>query len=252
MHFRAIRRSSGQPVPSVPAGSLIYAVGDIHGRADLLAHLLTQIEDSARSSVARRRVVLFLGDYVDRGPDSRAVLQRLIDGPPPGWQWIFLRGNHEDMMLHFLGDLSYGPAWLRNGGLATIDAYAGTAHAGTGLDGLDPSALQELLLRHLPPAHRDFLADLPCCHGEGDYFFVHAGVRPGVPLERQQPEDMVWIRGPFLRSAADHGKIIVHGHTIAAEPEVCANRIGIDTGAYASGRLTALMLEGRERRFLHT
>jgi serine/threonine protein phosphatase 1 len=192
-------------------------------------------------------VVVFLGDYVDRGPDSRRVVDRLIEGPPPGFQWVCLRGNHEDSMVRFLDDDAVAQSWLRNGGLETIQCYAGHAEAGDGLD-----ALRDAFRRAVPRRHLEYLAALPVSHVEGRYLFVHAGLRPGVPLEAQSERDMMWIRDDFLLSDRPFGRIVVHGHSIRPDPEIRPNRIGIDTGAYATGRLTALVLEGRRRGFLST
>ena len=236
-----------------PAGTRVYAVGDIHGRKDLLDRLLAMILRDSQRSRAGRRLIVFLGDYVDRGPQSKAVVETLLAGPPPvphwaGFRWLCLKGNHEHAMLRFLDDLSIGRAWLANGGLATIEDYAGEDR----LDEADLAELQALLRRHLPEGHATFLAGLPLSHVEGDYLFVHAGIRPGVPWDLQQPNDLMWIRSEFLSSSADHGKMVVHGHSIVKAPESRRNRIGIDTGAFASGHLTALVLEGAERRFLTT
>jgi serine/threonine protein phosphatase 1 len=231
----------------------LYAVGDVHGRKDLLDRLLTAILHDAACSRAPRRLIVFLGDYVDRGPESRQVIETLRLGPPktPQWasfRWIALRGNHEESLLRFLDDIDIGPMWLANGGLHAIHSYVGNAMPPA--DNL--SALQAALRRALPPEHRAFLSDLPLWHAEGDYYFVHAGIRPGVALAQQSPDDQMWIRRPFLTSAADHGKIVVHGHSIAPAPDVRPNRIGIDTGAYATGHLTALVAEGADCRFLTT
>lgn len=242
--------------PAVPAGRTVYAIGDVHGRLDLLDALLAAIAaDVGDGGGAAHRVsVVFLGDVIDRGPDSRGVIDRLMSGPPAGplarAEWVCLMGNHEAVLLDFLADVSAGPGWCAYGGLDTVRSY---------LD-YDPPAgwqadmgeVRSLLLRHMPHGHRRFLAGLPLTHRIGDYLFVHAGVRPGVDLERQSPEDLLWIRHEFLDDARWHGKVVVHGHTPAAMPQVRPNRIGIDTRAYASGRLTALVLEGEGRRFLHT
>lgn len=238
--------------PSVPEGSRVYAVGDIHGRADLLARLLIRIaKDAEQAAPVDRRVLVFLGDYVDRGPDSDRVLDILLEGIPLGFEPVFLMGNHEQFMLDFLDKGLLGESWLSNGGRATLFSY--------GLDALGfcqgTTILADLradLQETLPASHRAFLGSLRLSHREGDYFFVHAGVRPGVPLESQDPFDLLWIRGSFLSSREDFGAVVVHGHSIEPEPEVRANRIGIDTGAYRSGRLTCLVLEGQGRRFIAT
>jgi serine/threonine protein phosphatase 1 len=236
--------------PSLPQGQLVYAIGDIHGRADLLALLLAEIEsDSARSKDAKRRTLVFLGDYIDRGHDSRRVVDMVLDDLPAGFDAHFLKGNHEAIMLDFLDDPSYLGHWLANGADATFRSY--------GLDvaelvgrGAAPEVWRRAFLASLPETHRDFFEALELAVSFGDYFFVHAGVRPGVPLEAQDPNDMIWIRGPFLQSEDDFGKIVVHGHTPGRDPVIRANRIGIDTGAVFTDRLTALRLENGSRRLM--
>jgi serine/threonine protein phosphatase 1 len=234
----------------LPQGQLVYAIGDIHGRADLLALLLAEIEsDSARSKDAKRRTLVFLGDYIDRGHDSRRVVDMVLDDLPAGFDAHFLKGNHEAIMLDFLDDPSYLGHWLANGADATFRSY--------GLDvaelvgrGAAPEVWRRAFLASLPETHRDFFEALELAVSFGDYFFVHAGVRPGVPLEAQDPNDMIWIRGPFLQSEDDFGKIVVHGHTPGRDPVIRANRIGIDTGAVFTDRLTALRLENGSRRLM--
>lgn len=231
----------------LPPGLRIYAVGDIHGRADLLDRLHAMIEADMRTA-PERRLVVYLGDYVDRGPDSAAVIDRLCRRQLPATETVTLLGNHEAMMLEFL-DAPHGASlWLANGGDATLRSYnVRVPHSS------DEFLLaQRALLGALPRHHLNFLRGLPLEARFGDYLFVHAGIRPGIPLDRQTPEQMIWIRDVFLDSEADHGAIVVHGHTIVHEVEWRPNRIGIDTGAYATGRLTALVLEGKERRLLQT
>ena len=234
--------------PEVPPGTRVYAVGDIHGRVDLLRQMHELIHLDAYHRQAPRNVIVYLGDYIDRGTDSPAVLDLLLDAPLPGFISVHLKGNHEDSLLRFLVDPSIGPAWLAYGGAATLLSYGvrppdAAAHL--------PRAQHDLAQR-LPERHRRFMAGLTPSHSEGDYFFVHAGVRPSVPLEQQIEEDLLWIRDEFLESDAEYGKIVVHGHTITSRPDVRRNRIGIDTGAFASGTLTALVLEGAEWSFLQT
>ncbi|XEY20591.1 metallophosphoesterase [Azospirillum sp. HJ39] len=236
---------------AVPRGIRVYAVGDIHGRLDLLDQLLGQIARDAGQGSELLHYLVFLGDYVDRGPDSRLVIERLSCGLPPAFGAVCLRGNHEDTMQGFLSDLRMAPGWLTYGGDATLESYGITAPAADApMEHLHQA--QCMLNNVLPPHHRAFLAGLRNHLTIGDYHFVHAGVRPGVPLDRQEDKDRLWIRDAFLGSRADHGKVVVHGHTIAPEPDLLPNRIGIDTGAYATNRLTALVLEGTERRFLCT
>lgn len=237
----------------VPPGSVIYAVGDVHGCDGLLQDMHHAIlADAGRRSVARK-VVVYLGDYVSRGPRSCQAVELLTAAPLPCFEVIRLRGNHEDVVIKYLnGDLVAGRQWLTYGGTDALASY--------GLDPgpepvIEPERLQYLLDRFravLPPAHENWIRGAAIYHQEGDYRFVHGGVRPGVPLARQSDTDMVWIRQLFLGSTEDFGTIVVHGHTVAPEPEVWPNRIGIDTGAYKTGRLTCLALEGNERMFLQT
>ncbi len=231
--------------PRIPDGLLLYAIGDIHGRLDLLGRLHQIIRQDADGRGARDRVIVYLGDYVDRGPDSAGVIDLLIEPPLPGFRRIALRGNHEAFLLRFLEDPSVGADWLFYGGIETVASYGVEFSA-------DLASLRQHLLRALPATHRRFLEGLALMHEEGDYAFVHAGVRPGIPLAWQSDEDLVWIRSDFLNSPCIHEKIIVHGHSITRSPEVMPNRIGIDTGAFMTGQLTSLVLEGNSRRFLTT
>jgi serine/threonine protein phosphatase 1 len=242
---------TSRPASAAPAGSRLYAVGDIHGRADLLEALLAQIAaDAARHPAAAKRLI-YLGDYVDRGPASRAVIDGVMHDGPAGFEVVPLMGNHEEMMLRFLEDLAVGRTWMMNGGDATLSSY-----------GIDPPSMfagtalfrhaQQQFAERLPAGHKSFLEGLAVSHTEGDYLFVHAGVRPGVALDKQRTEDLLWIRDEFLESDRDFGKVVVHGHSISLDPEFRPNRIGIDTGAYRSGQLTCLVLEGTERSLLTT
>ncbi len=242
--------ADGARRPSVPAGERVYAVGDIHGRADLLDALHQTILTDAGAAGEPARTIVYLGDYVDRGPDSRKVLDILIHGPLPGFQAIHLMGNHEDMMLRFL-DGPATPLWLVNGGDATARSYGVTLPASaSGPDAIE--AIRAGLDVALPDGHRRFLENLRPFHIAGDYLFVHAGIRPGVPLDDQSPAELMWIRDRFLSSEDDHGYVVVHGHTITEHPEVRTNRIGIDTGAFFTDQLTCLVLTGAGRSFLTT
>ena len=231
--------------PRVPEGARVYVIGDIHGRLDLLSQLRERIVMDSGNFTGERKVAVYLGDYVDRGPRAKEVIDLLVDEPLAGFESVHLKGNHENFLLDFLDDASVWPLWLYNGAGATLLSYGVSSTAG-------PEGLQAEFRAPIPARHLEFLHSLALSHAEGDYFFVHAGVRPGVALEDQDEADMIWIRDPFLFSDADHGKIVVHGHSIAREPEIEANRIGIDTGAYATGKLTCLVLEGANRAFLHT
>ena len=246
-------RSNAEPVARVPDGTRLYAVGDIHGRDDLLDRLLQAIvRDAASAGGGTRRVLLYLGDYVDRGLSSRQVIERLLGSPPEGFEVIHLLGNHEEAFLGFLEGKPIAFNWFKYGGLETLYSYEVPIPRRSAAPG-NLDALRRDAIAAVPAAHAAFLRGCKLWHVEGDYAFVHAGVRPGVPLDRQEAEDLLWIREAFLDSRADHGgKVVVHGHTICPRPEIRRNRINIDTGAYASGRLTCLVLEGAGRRFLHT
>ncbi len=241
--------------PRVPKGSRIYAIGDIHGRADLLDRLHDLIAADARAHPAARKLVVYLGDYLDRGYQSLEVADCLLARALEGFEAVHLRGNHEKVMLDFLDDSAIGFNWLMIGGDATLYSY-GVAKAprarGIGDFAGDMDAVQKAFHDALPQSHLDFYQGLETTHVEGDYLFVHAGVRPGVALARQETRDLLWIRDEFLSSTADHGKIVVHGHSIVEAPEIRANRIAIDTGAFTSGRLTCLVLDGDTRAFLGT
>ncbi len=237
------------PAPGVPEDTLVYAVGDIHGRLDLLERLHDRIAADAAASPAARKTVVYLGDYVDRGADSRGVIDLLLAAPVPGLEAVHLMGNHEALLLGFLDDAGTAGLWFANGGDDTLLSYGVDPRQAPGADD-PPVRLQEAFRRSLPASHLEFLRALRPSFALGDYLFVHAGIRPGVPLDAQDRDDLLWIRDGFLHSDADHGKVVVHGHSATREPEVRANRIGIDTGAVYGGRLTALALHGAERRFL--
>jgi serine/threonine protein phosphatase 1 len=231
----------------VPDGTCVYAVGDIHGRHDLLGDLQRRIAEDAAGRDARRRVVIYLGDFIDRGPDSRAVIETLATAPLPGFESVHLRGNHETLMLEFLDDVDIAPLWFANGGDNTLESYGVAVGQNAPVEDL-----QAAFRAALPPAHKAFLDGLALSHVEGGYAFVHAGIRPGIPLAKQEEEDLIWIRDEFLNAKTDHGHVVVHGHSIAWTPEVRSNRIAIDTGAFMSGTLTAVVLDGAAHDFLQT
>ncbi len=239
-------------VAAAPPGTRIYAIGDIHGRLDLLLQLHALISADAARSSAQRRVLVYIGDYIDRGPSSAGVLDLLLDRPLPGFEIVHLLGNHEDTLLQFPDDMAVGPSWLTYGGVQTLASYDVEVPPGSWRDERELRRLQGEVRRRVPRRHVEFMRNLPLTHIEGDYLFVHAGIRPGVPLERQERDDLLWIRDEFLHSRADHGKIVVHGHTISEEPVLQPNRIGIDTGAFHTDRLTCVVLEGSGRAFLQT
>lgn len=236
---------------SAPDGTRVYAIGDIHGRADLLTELYEMIRADAARYTDLRKVLVYIGDYVDRGMQSKEVVDVVIDQPLPGFEIVHLKGNHEDLMLDFLEDTRNADIWLENGGKATLYSYGVHPDGNVAPDERLESA-RKLLIENVPKRHMDFLNNLLPWHIEGDYLFVHAGIRPRVSLCDQDDREMLWIRDEFLSSNVDHGKMVVHGHSISWKPDIKKNRIGIDTGAFASGVLTCLVLQGTERTFLHT
>jgi serine/threonine protein phosphatase 1 len=235
----------------VPEGELLFAIGDIHGRVDLLNRILAQIESDVASQQANEKTLVFVGDYVDRGPDSRGVIEILLHGLPESFSAHFIKGNHEAMLLHFLDDPNRLDHWRMNGGEPTMASY-GVDVVGLKASGASTNAWRDAFMNRLPPAHLDFYRHLALEVSAGDYLFVHAGVRPDVPLDDQDEHDLLWIRDEFLDSAENLGKVVVHGHTPTVAPVVRPNRIGIDTGAVFSGKLTALRLYGANRSFLQT
>lgn len=236
---------------TVPAGERIYAIGDIHGRADLLLQLHAMIARDAASRGWARNQLIYLGDYIDRGPSSREVLALAMGNEPQGFSKVHLRGNHEDMLLKFLADPGGGASWLNMGGDAVLRDFGIAAPSEFSQPG-HLSRAAALLAGALQPREWAFLQGLKSCHRAGGYFFAHAGVRPGVPLDKQAEEDLLWIRAPFLESPETLGAVIVHGHSVRREVEVKQNRIGVDTGAYITGKLTCLILEANKRWLLQT
>jgi serine/threonine protein phosphatase 1 len=235
---------------SVPDGMVVYAVGDIHGRDDLLLRLHQSITADIDGRMSGRRAqVIYLGDYIDRGPDSKAVLDRLLNQPVQGAECIFLKGNHEDAMLKFLDGQESGEQWLLLGAGATARSYGVSLRDQRG-QALPADAVRTKANAALSQRHLSFLRSLKLCHAVGDYLFVHAGVRPGRCLAEQEPQDLLWIRDDFLRSRRRHEHIVVHGHAAASGVVVRRNRICVDTMAYATDRLTCLVLEGASRRFI--
>lgn len=245
-----LKRALQRPDPALPAGERTYAIGDIHGRSDLLDDLLARIDADERNRGGAPGLLVFLGDYIDRGPDSRGVIDRLIALAACGRPALFLMGNHEEVLLQTAsGDRRAAALFDRIGGRETLLSYGVAADA---YDEADLGSLAAMVTAHVPASHLAWLGRLASSHRSGDYLFVHAGIRPGVAIEAQSDSDLRWIRDPFLSDPGDHGMMIVHGHSITAEIDEQPNRIGIDTGGYASGRLTALGLEGGARWFLQT
>lgn len=236
--------------PAGARGYRAYAVGDIHGRIDLLEHLLAKVHADLQRHPAKRSLLIFVGDLIDRGPSSAQVIERLRTYRREGVKPIFLLGNHEEVLLRvFGGDASVVESWLRFGGLECLQSY-GVRRAR--LRGRSAEQVIEIVREAVPQAHIDFLGTFADSCRFGDYLFVHAGIRPGIELGQQSQSDLRWIREPFLFDETDHGFVVVHGHTIREDVEERPNRIGIDTGAYRSGVLTALAVEGRDRWLLDT
>jgi len=248
---RRPRHTRAPALSSVPAGTIVYAIGDIHGRLDLLQRLEAEIQSDAAGVDASRRLIVCLGDFIDRGDNAYGVIEHLLQAAPDSFERICLIGNHEAYLLRFFDDRTVAAAWLENGGRETLTSYGVSLPAGSDIEGASLEMQAELRAR-VPQSHVAFLRSLALSHREGDYLFVHAGVRPGVPIDRQKPRDLMWIREEFLIDERDFGAVVVHGHSIRPEPENLANRIGVDTGAYTTGRLTCAVLWGSERRFLST
>ena len=242
--------SRRQCVPAGAEGYRAYVVGDIHGRLDLLEDLLAKIHAELQHRPAEKTLLVFVGDLIDRGPASAHVVERLRTYKRPGIRPVFLLGNHEEVLLRILaGDTQLITQWRWFGGSECLQSY-----------GVEPGRFAHLTDEQalttvrdvIPREHVKFLESFVDSCRFGDYLFVHAGIRPGVELEQQSQNDLRWIREPFLLDQRDHGFVVVHGHTISEEPELLPNRIGIDTGAYRTGVLTALGIEGTERWLIDT
>jgi len=241
------RRERG---PAGAPGYRAYAVGDVHGRLDLLEELLAKIHADLQHHPSRKTLLVFVGDLIDRGPKSAQVIERLRTYKRQGIRPVFLLGNHEEVLLRILGgDAELITKWRWFGGAECLQSY-----------GLDPEQFSqisdqlalELVREAIPKEHVQFLESFVDSCRFGDYLFVHAGIRPGVELEDQRQSDLRWIREPFLLDETDHGFVVVHGHTISSDVEERSNRIGIDTGAYRTNVLTALAIEGTERWLMAT
>ena len=243
-------RQRAQPRPD---DRLVYAVGDVHGRLDLLDPLVCQIADDVlRIGPSKRPILMFLGDYVDRGLESKGVIDRILAlRSQPAFEVRTLKGNHEEAMLNFLRDASAGPEWVEYGGAQTLVSYGVTAPKMRG-DVADWERARKEFGERIPPAHLAFLTGLEMMVNVGDYLFVHAGLRPGIAIEDQDEHDLMWIRDDFLNEQKPFEKVVVHGHTPEEAPFLGACRIGVDTGAYATGVLTAVRLIGEDRTILQS
>jgi serine/threonine protein phosphatase 1 len=234
----------------MPDGICLYAIGDIHGREDLLRHMFRLIAEDSASHINERKILVTLGDYIDRGPASKEVIQCMLTNIPLGFEAVHLRGNHEDALMRFMaGEISILYDWLKYGGDACLKSYDVDPK-------MDPQEIYEQLKTKCPLEHREFLRSTLYSYTCGDYFFAHAGVLPNCPLDKQYKDALMYIRDDFRYSTQDFGKIVVHGHAIEnfddPTPVIKPNRIGIDTGAYYSGKLTCVKLWGSKRDFLVT
>lgn len=235
--FQSSRAKS--PVYAVPPGLRVYAVGDVHGCLDQLNQLLDLIETDLKARPSPSKLI-FLGDLVDRGPNSAGVLERILNGGLPTDDCVCLTGNHEEAMLECLdGSVSSYGNWLQHGGLQTMESY-GVTRQDIFHKSFDLARAMRVLI---PPLHGHFLRSFKNMETVGDYVFVHAGIRPGVSMDQQSTRDLRWIRSDFLDNKMDHGAMVVHGHTIVPRVERRRNRIAVDTGCYLSGRLSAVVLE---------
>ena len=236
--------------PAGAPGYRAYAVGDVHGRLDLLEELLAKIHADLQHHPSRKTLLVFVGDLIDRGPNSAQVVERLRTYERPGIRTVFLLGNHEEVLLRILaGEPDLIEKWRSFGGSECLKSYGVDPAALSGLDDEDALAV---VTRAIPRKHVEFLESFDDSCRFGDYLIVHAGIRPGVEFDQQRQADLRWIRDPFLFDETDHGFVVVHGHTIRPEVEMRPNRIGIDTGAYRSGILTALAIEGSDSWLLDT
>ena len=251
MFGRLLGRKTPRDAPPSTGGRLVYAIGDVHGRLDLLEPLLRDIaEDVVATRPAERPLLVFLGDYVDRGPQSRQVIELVLRMQTDGaFEVVALKGNHEEALLQFLDDPAFAATWMEHGGGPTLASYdVPPSVARTDVEAW--TKVRDAFDEALPDVHRAFYQQLELMRVVGDYAFVHAGVRPGVAIEDQAERDLLWIRHEFLNDRGPFGKVVVHGHTPSEEPQMLRHRLGLDTGAYATGVLTAARLFGEEQRLM--
>ena len=242
--FKGSDKTARRGPPSLRA----YGIGDVHGRLDLLRDLMDRIDRDNADRPPAKTFIILVGDLVDRGPDSKGVIDYLLHRSERPEAMVILKGNHEEMFLRVLdGEEEVVDDWLSYGGYECAESYG--ISQGSTLNST-PAQIIERLKAAVPPAHRRFLAGMADSFRFGDYLFVHAGIRPGIPMEDQAGKDLRWIREGFLDDSTDHGLVVIHGHTIVDGPEQHPNRIAIDTGAYRGGALTAIGLEGPRRWFL--
>ncbi len=251
MFARFFGRKLVRDVAPSTEGRLGYAVGDVHGRLDLLGPLLHDIaQDALAAQPDHKPLLVFLGDYVDRGPESRGVVDLILQMMTwPKFEVRALKGNHEEALLQFLGKPSFGATWMEHGGAPTLVSY-GVQPPAQRTDAEAWIPVRDAFAAALPPPHRAFYENLELMIEAGDYAFVHAGVRPGVPLHAQSERDLLWIRQEFLEARGRFEKVIVHGHTPMETPQLTPTRLGVDTGAYATGVLTAVRLHHEDQQIL--
>ncbi|MET0275131.1 MAG: metallophosphoesterase family protein [Phenylobacterium sp.] len=244
-------RTRKREAPPSTGGRLVYAIGDVHGRLDVLEPLLRDIaQDVTESRPAETPMLVFLGDYVDRGPDSKRVVDLILKmSTHKDFETRILKGNHEEALLQFLDEPPFGSDWMEHGGGPTLASY-GVQPPATRTDREAWARVRDEFDRVLPREHRDFYQNLELLLTVGDYAFVHAGVKPGVALEHQVERDLLWIRQEFLEEKGPYGKVIVHGHSPSEEAQLTPYRLGIDTGAYATGVLTAVRLLDEDQRLI--
>lgn len=247
-----LRASSKEEPVKLPPETIVYAIGDVHGSRELLAAMLAKIEATAKlEHPSNRAHIVMLGDYVDKGDDSKGVIDLLINAQTNlMFDWTFLKGNHEDALLTFLDRPSFGAQWQNYGGGHTLSSYGVRTPTSRDDDDIWETTAQALVAA-MPPDHLKFLLSLTISLQVGGYFFVHAGIRPGRRLKDQDEADLLWIRRAFLNSKRSLPAVIVHGHSPDMEPYIDNRRIGVDTGAYATGRLTCVQLWGANVRWLH-
>ncbi|MEF2072029.1 metallophosphoesterase family protein [Consotaella aegiceratis] len=256
--FKRLKRLIGARAPfeggraeaEPSAGETLYVIGDIHGRLDLLTRLLDRVRQHQRDRPPSRSRLIFLGDYVDRGPDSRGVLELLCSLAASDADTVLLMGNHEALLLDFLGSAEVLQHWGAVGALPTLQSY-GIAPPRQ-IDAIAAEHVRRELLSAMPQAHRALLGSLRQTYQNGGYYFVHAGVDPWRPLDDQSIDDLLWIRNEFLDYAGRLEKVVVHGHTPVSEVDFRPNRINVDTGAFATNVLSCLVLAGHEQEVIDT
>lgn len=242
------RRSSFKPTGK--PDERVYAIGDVHGCFEQLLSLLQKIKTDNDYRHEARTYLVFLGDLVDRGPNSKGVVEFLMNFPSTPFEPLFIMGNHEEMMVRgLMGEPHLLPDWLKYGGYDCAESYGVPRSR---LIGTDPAAMELVLRAAIPKKHVEFLSGFLDYVKFGDYVFTHAGIRPGIELEAQDSRELRWMRQPFLNYAGEHGFVVVHGHTITDGVEIKSNRIGIDTGAYKTGKLTAICIEDADVSFVST